>query len=1606
MATQYTTILKLALPVQGELSGTWGDVVNDNITSMVEQAVAGKATINSWTANAHTLTTADGTTAEARCAILELTDTGTSLSGAGSVVCPANSKLYIVDNGTAQIITLKTASGTGVAVPVGKTMVAYCDGTNVVEGITNINSLGIGGDGATVTGIKDEDDMASNSAVKLATQQSIKAYVDAQVDTVDTLAEILAIGNTTSGTDISVSTDDKVQFRDAAIYINSSADGQLDIVADTEIQIATTTVDLNGALDVSGAATFNTSVAVDNITLDGNTISTTNTNGNLTITPNGGGNVNINTDSLAIQGTEGEGPSIRLQSDESDDNGDEWTFTSNTDQSLTILNNISGSSVAQMTLTPHATVASSTTAIAGLATVAGTLGVTGVVTANAGVVVDNFTLDGTTLALSSGNMELDVAGWLNISADDGGSVYFSDGGVTFGRIYGTNSNVYIKSQIADKDIIFEGVDDGSAITALTLDMSDAGAAHFNQDIYMVDDAVLRIGTGQDFRLYHDGSHSHIHSTLSDGDIFIKGNDGGSTINALSFDMSEAGAATFNSNIVVNGNVSNSSGTMNINSAGTFTIDSGGDINLDADGGGLLFKDGGTEIGRFFNSSSDFVIKSIVQDQDLKFQGNDGGSAITALTFDMSDAGHAKFNYSVSLVDNAKLNIGTGADLQLYHDASDSVILDQGVGNLLVASNSFYLRNAANDETMLRADENSYVKLYYDNAEKLSTVTGGIQVTGNISNASGDFTLDVAGDINLDADGGDIIFRDGGTTIGHIYNTNAGNFTLYSAIADKDTIFQGNDGGSTITALTLDMSAAGAASFNNSVTYSGDLISSTSGTSNFRAGVNAGNSIASGGNYNVCVGDEAGTALSTGDDNTFVGYASGDAVDEGKGNVAIGYNSLSADEFGCRSVAIGHAALLNQSFTSETNTFNVAIGYSAGAATTTGVQNTIIGGEAGDALNIGGENVVIGYNALTDSQESVGNVAIGHEAAANISDGDNNIAIGKLALFGAAGATSNNVAIGAQALRLTSTGGNNVAIGYTAAKANTTGNSSVAIGYESLLTEDTGRKNVAIGFETLKIQNADVDNHQTVVGYRAGYGITAGIENTLIGSEAGDAISDADANVAVGKGAMGANELGSHSTAVGTGALSAQNPGAAVNMLNTAVGYVAGGATTTGIKNTFIGGYAGYYTTTGESNTFVGYNTGQGITGTKLAGNDNTAVGRNAGLLLQGAATRNTLVGAYAGDAITAGDQNTALGYSALGAGAASFYNTAVGHGALNTDTTGRHSVAVGLSALYTQNNTGSADMYNVAVGSSAGYSVTTGYQSTYIGGKAGNFATTADGSTFVGFQAGQGITGTKLTGNNNTAVGKDAGLLLQGAATNNTFVGALAGDATDDGAGNVAVGHGSLSANCGDDNSALGQYALAVCTGGKNTAIGQTAGYAVTSGSNNLLLGADAGRTGSPGGNITDSTDKIILGDENIATAYIQVDWTVSSDERDKTDFTALDLGLDFVKALAPVTYKWDKRSKYVDKTADDYDLNTITHDGTHKEDWLDVGFKAQDVETLEKAAGYKIADKTNLVTSLTGDGKQYGLQYSKFVPILVKAIQEQQTTIEALTPRITALEA
>ena len=119
--------------------------------------------------------------------------------------------------------------------------------------------------------------------------------------------------------------------------------------------------------------------------------------------------------------------------------------------------------------------------VVGNATVSGTLGVTGVTTSNAGVVVDNITIDGTEIDLSSGDLTIDVAGDIKLDAA-GGNILFQQAGTTFFDIQFDNSDAQLISRVSDKDIVFRGNDAGSIITALTLDMSAAGAATFNSTV--------------------------------------------------------------------------------------------------------------------------------------------------------------------------------------------------------------------------------------------------------------------------------------------------------------------------------------------------------------------------------------------------------------------------------------------------------------------------------------------------------------------------------------------------------------------------------------------------------------------------------------------------------------------------------------------------------------------------------------------------------------------------------------------------------------------------------------------------------------------------------------------------------------------------------------------------------------------------------------------------------------------------------------------------------------------------------------------------------------------------------------------------------------------
>ena len=317
MPSTYTVNLGIEKPATGEQSGTWGDTVNDN-SNILDEAINGAVTITLSSAGSsgspNSITITNGASSTGRNKWIEFDDGGdlgaaayvqltpndaekicnirNSLSGSRSIFIfqgtystsndleiAAGTDVVVKFNGGGTGATVVNVyanlkvdgivattadinGGTIDATVIGGSTAAAVTGTTVVAN----TSVNIAGDGATVTGIKDEDNMASNSATKLATQQSIKAYVDSQVGTVDTLAEVLAGGNTSGSTDIDMDNAQKVQFRDAAIYINSSTDGQLDIVADAEIQIVATTIDINGAINASGeiiAASLDISGNVD-----------------------------------------------------------------------------------------------------------------------------------------------------------------------------------------------------------------------------------------------------------------------------------------------------------------------------------------------------------------------------------------------------------------------------------------------------------------------------------------------------------------------------------------------------------------------------------------------------------------------------------------------------------------------------------------------------------------------------------------------------------------------------------------------------------------------------------------------------------------------------------------------------------------------------------------------------------------------------------------------------------------------------------------------------------------------------------------------------------------------------------------------------------------------------------------------------------------------------------------------------------------------------------------------------------------------------------------------------------------------------------------------
>jgi len=176
----------------------------------------------------------------------------------------------------------------------------------------------------------------------------------------------------------------------------------------------------------------------------------------------------------------------------------------------------------------------------------------------------------------------------------------------------------------------------------------------------------------------------------------------------------------------------------------------------------------------------------------------------------------------------------------------------------------------------------------------------------------------------------------------------------------------------------------------------------------------------------------------------------------------------------------------------------------------------------------------------------------------------------------------------------------------------------------------------------------------------------------------------------------------------------------------------------------------------------------------------------------------------------------------------------------------------------------------------------------------------------------------------------------------------------------------------GDSNAAFGMFSLKLTTtGDNNTAIGYQAGCTLTTGSNNVMIGNVAGTSTLAIANTTTESNRIILGNNNSTHAYIKIDWTVTSDLRDKMNIEEVPHGLDFVNQLNPIKYNF-KKSRDED----------ISH-GNKK-----YGFKAQEILELE-------GDNPVIIDNKDTDNLK--LTNAHLIPVLVNAIKELTARVKEL---------
>ena len=450
---------------------------------------------------------------------------------------------------------------------------------------------------------------------------------------------------------------------------------------------------------------------------------------------------------------------------------------------------------------------------------------------------------------------------------------------------------------------------------------------------------------------------------------------------------------------------------------------------------------------------------------------------------------------------------------------------------------------------------------------------------------------------------------------------------------------------------------------------------------------------SNGNENSFFGKYAGFANLAGSNNVFVGSEAGYSNTGGSSNIGIGYRGLSGNQLGSRNVAIGNNSLVFENHDS----LNIAIGDSA-AYSCFSSRNISIGSKSGRNLFSGQANTIIGDNASYSMSSGDENIFIGNDAAKlNSGYAYRSVVIGPLA--GDSSVASWSTIIGNLAGTRNKRQGNTM-LGSSSGQYNSTG-------IVTLLGDNTGRDNttgdlIAVGFYAGSHNTIGTGN--TFTGFYSGLSNTKGAYNSFYGSLSGNA-----------------NDSGSY---------------------NSYFGLSAGFNNVGGSYNSVFGSFSAQGLKSSNSNTVIGYSAFSN--GDTSSGN--SILGANAAISLR-KADNNSIFGNFAGIGLVDGNENVLSGYLS-GLGDTSNYSIAIGSIA---GSRGNENIFIGHRAGGSLINTLSSTN-SVYVGSMAGYfrhssnTVLLGYNSNLL-------IDGLDNATAIGANARVDVSNAMVLGNSNVNVG-------------------------------------------------------------------------------------------------------------------------------------------------------------------------------------------------------------------------------------------------------------